>query len=101
MAELRAPVTRFPAPVPPTRPEYLRDVIAGGDIGVVQKPLTVFQRLSNQGWLRKAVILIVIAVAWEAYAQRLNNPLLVPKFSATPPIRNDGAKAGSRREATS
>jgi NitT/TauT family transport system permease protein len=83
MAELRAPVTRFPAPVPPTRPEYIRDVIAGGDIGVVQKPLTVFQRLANQGWLRKTVILVVIAVAWEAYAQRLNNPLLVPTFSAT------------------
>jgi NitT/TauT family transport system permease protein len=83
MAELRAPVTRLPAPVPPTRPEYIRDVIAGGDIGVVQKPLTVFQRLANQGWLRKAVILVVIAVAWEAYAQRLNNPLLVPTFSAT------------------
>ena len=31
----------------------------------------------------RAVILIVIAVAWEAYAQRLNNPLLVPTFSAT------------------
>jgi NitT/TauT family transport system permease protein len=83
MAELRAPVARFPAPVPPTRAEYLRDVIAGRDIGVVQKPLTLFQRLANQAWLRKALILVVIAVAWEAYAQRLNNPLLVPTFSAT------------------
>ena len=83
MAELRAPVARFPAPVPPTRPEYIRDVVAGGDIGVVQKPLTVFQRLANQGWLRKALILIVIAVGWELYARRLNNPLLVPTFSAT------------------
>jgi NitT/TauT family transport system permease protein len=83
MAELRAPVARFPAPVPPTRPEYIRDVVAGGDIGVVQKPLTVFQRLVNQGWLRKTVILVVIAAAWEAYARRLNNPLLVPTFSAT------------------
>ena len=83
MAELRAPVARFPAPVPPTRPEYMRDTIAGPDIGVVQKPLTVFQRLTNQGWLRKAIILIVIAVGWELYARRLNNPLLVPTFSAT------------------
>jgi NitT/TauT family transport system permease protein len=83
MAELRAPVARFPAPVPPTRPEYIRDVVAGGDIGVVQKPLTVFQRLANQGWLRKTVILVVIAVGWELYARRLNNPLLVPTFSAT------------------
>jgi len=83
MAELRAPVTRFPAPVPPTRAEYVRDVIAGDDIGVVQKPLTVFQRLANQAWLRKSLILVVIAVAWEAYARRLNNPLLVPTFSST------------------
>ena len=83
MAELRAPVARFPAPVPPTRPEYIRDVVAGADIGVVQKPLTTFQRLSNQGWLRKTVILVVIAVGWEIYARRLNNPLLVPTFSAT------------------
>jgi NitT/TauT family transport system permease protein len=83
MAELRAPVARLPALVPPTRPEYIRDVIVGGDIGVVQKPLTTFQRLSNQSWLRKTVILVVIATGWEIYARRLNNPLLVPTFSAT------------------
>ena len=39
MAEMRAPVTRLPVPAPPIRPEYLRDVVAGRDIGVVQKPL--------------------------------------------------------------
>jgi sulfonate transport system permease protein len=83
MAELRAPVARFPRPNPPTRPEYLQDVIASGDIGVVEKPLTMLQRLANQGWLRKSLILIFIAIAWETYARRLNNPLLVPTFSAT------------------
>jgi len=83
MAELRAPVARFPAPVPPTRPEYIRDVVSSSDFGVVEKPLTVFQRLSNQGWLRKTLILVVIAAAWEIYARRLNNPLLVPTFTAT------------------
>jgi NitT/TauT family transport system permease protein len=83
MAELRAPVAQFPRPSPPTRPEYLRDVIAGSDIGVVEKPLTTLQRLANQAWLRKSLILILIAIIWEAYARRLNNPLLVPTFSAT------------------
>jgi NitT/TauT family transport system permease protein len=83
MAELRAPVTQLPPASPPLRPEYLRDVIAGRDIGVVQKPLTLWQKLANQAWLRKAFILVVIAVAWEAYARRLNNPLLVPTFTAT------------------
>jgi sulfonate transport system permease protein len=83
MAEMRAQVTRLPVPAPPIRAEYLRDVIAGADIGVVQKPLTLWQRLINQGWLRKAFILVVIAVAWELYARRLDNSLLVPTFSAT------------------
>ena len=65
------------------RPEYLCDTIASGDIGVVQKPLTVWQRLVSQAWLRKAFILLVIGVAWQAYAYQLNNPLLVPTFTAT------------------
>ena len=82
MADMRAPSARLPA-VAPIRPEYLRDVVAGGDIGVVQKPLTLWQRLANQAWLRKAFILIAIAAAWQAYASYLNNPLLVPSFSAT------------------
>jgi len=82
MADMRAPSARLPA-VAPIRPEYLRDVVAGGDIGVVQKPLTLWQRLANQAWLRKAFILIAIAAAWQGYASYLNNPLLVPSFSAT------------------
>ena len=68
---------------PPTRREYLRDVVAGRDIGVVQKPLTLPQQIFNQAWLRKAVILLVIAAAWQLYALWLNNPLMVPTFSAT------------------
>ncbi|MEA2948155.1 MAG: sulfonate transport system permease protein, partial [Alphaproteobacteria bacterium] len=69
--------------LPPLRPEYLCDTIASGDIGVVQKPLTVWQRLVSQAWLRKAFILLVIGIAWQAYAYQLNNPLLVPTFTAT------------------
>jgi len=68
---------------PPQRPEYLRDVVAGDDIGVVQQPLTLGQKLANQAWLRKAFILLVIAAAWQTYALWLNNPLLVPTFTAT------------------
>jgi NitT/TauT family transport system permease protein len=76
-------LTTRPTATPPTRPEYLRDVVAGKNIGVVQKPLTVWERLVNQSWIRKAIILIAIAVAWELYARQLNNPLLVPTFSST------------------
>jgi NitT/TauT family transport system permease protein len=82
MVDTHAAAVR-PLAVPPLRPEYLRDVVAGEDIGVVQQPLTVWQRLANQSWLRKAFILFVIAAAWEIYARWLNNPLLVPTVTAT------------------
>jgi NitT/TauT family transport system permease protein len=82
MADAHMPAARLTS-VPPLRPEYLRDTVASGDIGVVQKPLTLTQRLVNQAWLRKAFILLLIAAAWEAYARWLNNALLVPTFMAT------------------
>lgn len=79
------PQTTLPARgvTPPVRPEYLRDVVAGSDFGVVQQPLTVWQRLVNQSWLRKIFILLVIVVGWQAYAVYLDNPLLVPTFTST------------------
>jgi NitT/TauT family transport system permease protein len=54
------------AAAPPLRPEYVRDTVASGDIGVVQQPLTLSQRLVNHAWLRKTIILVVIAAVWEA-----------------------------------
>jgi NitT/TauT family transport system permease protein len=80
---LRAPTRPTPTTTPPKRPEYMRQTVASQDFGVVEKPLTLWQRLANQGWLRKAFILTVIATVWELYARRLNNPLLVPTFTAT------------------
>jgi NitT/TauT family transport system permease protein len=83
MVEPPQPAARTPAPAPPVRPEYLRGVVAGSDLGIVPKPLTTVQRIVNQGWVRKALILIVIATGWELYARHLDNPLLVPTLSAT------------------
>nr|WP_244874057.1 ABC transporter permease [Cupriavidus numazuensis] len=41
------------------------------------------QRLWQQGWLRKAVILLVLAVLWEVVARVQDNDLLLPSFVAT------------------
>jgi NitT/TauT family transport system permease protein len=87
-----------PLTVPPTRPEYVRDVVAGRNIGVVQKPLTTWERLTNQNWVRKIFILVVIASAWQAYALYLNNDLLVPTFSATIAAFYDGMVNGTLPE---
>ncbi|HEY0218523.1 MAG TPA: ABC transporter permease [Afipia sp.] len=50
---------------------------------VVEKPLPIIQRLYNKVWLRKFLILIVLAAAWEAYGRYLHNNLLFPTFSQT------------------
>ncbi|MGP0094689.1 MAG: ABC transporter permease [Xanthobacteraceae bacterium] len=94
MTEADASSARAALAVPPTRPEYLRDTVADQNFGVVQKPLTVWQRLGNQAWLRKSLILAGIALAWELYARELDNPLLVPTFSATMEAFWDGVASG-------
>jgi sulfonate transport system permease protein len=93
MADIRTTAVIRPAD-PPQRPEYLREVVAGADIGVAEKPLTTWDRLANQAWLRKALILAVIAAAWEIYARALNNPLLVPTFTATLEAFEAGMRSG-------
>jgi len=66
-----------------SRPEIHRTTIASSAFGVVEKPLSSFERLYNIGALRKVAILILLAVIWEVGARMLNNELLFPTFMAT------------------
>jgi NitT/TauT family transport system permease protein len=43
----------------------------------------VYQRLYEHSLLRKLVLLVVLALAWEGYARALDKPLLVPTLTAT------------------
>jgi NitT/TauT family transport system permease protein len=52
-------------------------------LDVVAQPLTVWERLYGNALLRKALVLVLLALAWEAYARSLDNPLLFPTFSGT------------------
>lgn len=65
------------------RPEIYRETMSSDQFGIVQKPLTTFETLYNQGWLRKLFVLFVLALLWEIYARWLDNELLVPTFLAT------------------
>jgi len=76
------------------RPESYREPMSQEKFGIVQKPLTIFERLYNQNWLRKLFVLVVIAVCWEAYARWLDNELLVPTFSATVRALANGIASG-------
>lgn len=76
-----------------TRPEiYLTPDKSG--FGVVEKPLTLWERLAGNTVFRKAVLLVVLALAWEIYARWLNNSLLFPTFGATAAALWDGIQSG-------
>lgn len=64
------------------RPEIVRDVSRSTVVAEVEKPLGAWERLYRVPLLRKALILLVLAVIWEAYGRWLDNPLLFPPFSA-------------------
>ena len=71
------------APLGPVRPEIVRREAIGQANTIVEKPLSVAERLYNQAWLRKLVILVALAAIWEAYGRYLDNDLLFPTFTAT------------------
>ncbi len=64
------------------RPDVTYEVTNTG-VGVVERPLSLYQRLANHGGLRKVLVLVVLALIWEVYARWLANDLLFPTFSAT------------------
>ena len=80
--------------VPFTRDEYVREVTVPATLGDVARELPLLERLWNATWVRRAVILVVLAVIWEAYARWNANPLLFPTFSDTMEAWWDGMASG-------
>ena len=68
---------------PASRPEIYRQPIPAAAFGIVEKPLSAWEKLGNVGAARKLALLVALALIWEAYARWLDNPLLVPTFSST------------------
>lgn len=65
------------------RPELVREHLPEHDFGVVQQRLTLLERIYNLGWVRKSLILMILASLWQAYAIYLANDLLLPTFTTT------------------
>ena len=82
-----------PATVP-DRSDVVRETVSPSAFGVLAQPLTVWERAWNNGALRKTALLILLASGWEIYARWLNNPLMVPTFSATLEARWEGIDKG-------
>ena len=50
---------------------------------VIERPLSVWQRLADITMLRRSFILLVLALAWQFYADIAQNPLMFPSFTDT------------------
>ncbi len=68
---------------PPVRAEFEHTTLDAGLIGEVARPLSFWERVTNIDWVRRIMILVVLALAWEAYARYLNNELMFPTFLQT------------------
>ncbi len=67
----------------PPRPEFERVPQDVGQIGAVEAPLSLRERLFGNIAVRRGLVLIGIALLWEGYARWLNVSLLFPTFSET------------------
>jgi NitT/TauT family transport system permease protein len=76
------------------RPERLHVPHEASAFGVVEKPLSNWERLYNRGALRKTAVLILLAVIWEIYARLLDNQLLFPTFIDTVKAFVEGIATG-------
>jgi NitT/TauT family transport system permease protein len=65
------------------RPSVHREPLDSSKFGVIEKPLSTFERLYNYSAVRKGLILMLLVVAWEVGARMLDNELLFPTFVAT------------------
>lgn len=65
------------------REEYEREVTAPSAHQEIKIELSLFERLYNISALRKAFILVLLAVIWQIYALNLNNDLMFPTFIDT------------------
>lgn len=64
----------------------------------VERELPLVQRLWQQGWLRKSLILVVLALIWEAAARYQVNDLLLPSFLQTAKAFVEGIGTGELLE---
>lgn len=76
------------------RPEYEIEVEAARS-AIIERELSWFERARDITAVRRALVLVAIAVLWEVYARYLGNPLMFPTFSATMMALWDSAVSGS------
>lgn len=78
---------------PPIRPEYERALVALGD-APPDRLLPWAEQIWEQAWLRKGILLAILAMLWEAVARLQDNDLLLPTFLQTLRALHEGLASG-------
>ncbi|OYX67829.1 MAG: ABC transporter permease [Rhizobiales bacterium 32-66-11] len=68
---------------PVIRPEYVRTTLPPVKTGAVEAPLPFVQRMFAHAIVRRALVLVALAIVWEIYGRWLDNPLIFPSFTET------------------
>ncbi len=82
----------------PAREEIYLNPKPYAAVGVVEKRLSAWERLSNNTALRRILLLLILACIWQAYAVTLDNGLLFPTFSDTMMALYQGIMTGGLLE---
>lgn len=83
--------------IPPIRQEFQYELAPAAPASL-QRRLPATQRLWQQGWLRKTVLLAVLALLWELAARWQDNDLLLPTFLQTARAFAEGIASGELAE---
>ena len=67
---------------PLIRPEIELQPSEASEVGGIERPLSLWERLINITALRRGAILVALAMIWQAYAVQIENPLMLPTFSS-------------------
>jgi NitT/TauT family transport system permease protein len=78
---------------PPIRAEYERNTEAASG-GALARPAPLSSRIAGLSWLRKGLVLTVLALLWEGLARWQNNDLLLPAFTQTAAALWNGLASG-------
>ncbi|WP_298928982.1 ABC transporter permease [uncultured Ramlibacter sp.] len=84
---------------PPIRPEY-ELVLEPLPPRAAERSLPLAARLWQQGWLRRGLILVVLAALWEVVARWQDNDLLLPTFLQAARALGEGLASGELLEKT-
>lgn len=81
------------AVTPPIRAEYELPLSPLTD-DAVERPLPLLRRVWQHAWLRKSLIVLLLALVWEGVARVQNNDLLIPSFLQTARAFVEGFASG-------